>query len=360
MLSRYLKLPGIKLPSLLRSRVVLAPPEQPEDGRVLELFRNRAELKKAYGSAQDDIHRLRDRIKLQEGATARVREMLEALEARLAQPASGLQALIHYQLRALWSAAEERVSILVRELSAQREDFERRQFAANLNRRSFDALQVAQRELADAERNSADVRTKLAVLLQQLQAHQAWWRFFARRRLERRQQMLQSEQRLAEADLEAAREAMAALERSGVPEFPGLSLESKRAINLAAIAFATLIHSRIAAGGLVDRAADAVARGEPRDLGNANGAAMLGMMGEIVRGRQTVQTSAASIAEVKAIADQLRAVAKYRGAEDTVPVVESLDLARIAAVQAGAKETAAAAQVNVLRGDLFGISGLLL
>ncbi|MEY2853886.1 MAG: hypothetical protein RL030_1018, partial [Pseudomonadota bacterium] len=102
------------------------------------------------------------------------------------------------------------------------------------------------------------------------------------------------------------------------------------------------------------------ARGEPRDLGSTNGAAMLGMMGEIVRGRQQVQTSAASIAEVKAIADQLRAVARYRGAEDTAPVLESLDLVRIAAVQAGAKEAAAAAQVNVLRGDLFGISGLLL
>jgi predicted nucleic acid-binding Zn-ribbon protein len=359
LLHRFLKLPGVKLPSVLRSRVVLAPAEQPEDGRVLELFRNRAELKKAYGNAQDEIHRLRDRIKLQEGATARVREMLEALEARLSHPAQGLQALIHYQLRALWAAAQERISILVRELTAQREDFERRQFAANANRRSFDALQAAQRQLAEAERNSADVRAKLADLQQQLQANQTWWRYFGRRRLERRRPVLQAEQRLADADLAAAREAIAPFERSTAPEFPGLSLESRRAINLAAIAFATLIHSRLAGNGMVDRAADAVSRGEPRDLGNANGAAMLGMMGEIVRGRQVIQTSAAAIAEVKAITDQLRAVARYRGAEDTVPVVESLDLARIAAVQAGAP-TAATAHVNVLRGDLFGISGLLL
>lgn len=351
----------MRLPEVLRSRVVLAPPEEPEDGRVLQLFRNRAELKKAYGNAQDEIHRLRDRIKLQEGATVRVREMLEALENRLAQPSLGLQALIHYQLRALWGAAQERISILVRELSAQREDFERRQFAATQNRRGFDAQQAAQRQLADAERNSADVRAKLALLQQQLQANQAWWKLLSRRRLERRRPVLLAEQRLADVDLEAAREGAAALERGGAPEFPGLSLESRRAINLAAIAFATLIHSRLATGGLVDRAADAVSRGEPRDLGNANGAAMLGMMGEIVRGRQMVQTSAAAIAEVKAITDQLRAVAKYRAPQDTVPVVESLDMARVAAVQAGAGAgAAAAAHVNVLRGDLFGISGLML
>ena len=49
-------------------------PERPpdEDHRVLELFRNRAELKKAYGGLQDETFRLKDLIKQQEGATQRV------------------------------------------------------------------------------------------------------------------------------------------------------------------------------------------------------------------------------------------------------------------------------------------------
>ncbi len=50
-----------------------------EDRRVLALFRNRAELKKAYGELQEEIYRLKDRIKQQEGATQRVQEMLSAL-----------------------------------------------------------------------------------------------------------------------------------------------------------------------------------------------------------------------------------------------------------------------------------------
>ncbi len=54
-----------------------------EDHRVLALFRNRAELKKAYGELQEEIYRLKDRIKQQEGATQRVQEMLGALEGRL-------------------------------------------------------------------------------------------------------------------------------------------------------------------------------------------------------------------------------------------------------------------------------------
>ncbi len=47
-----------------------APPA--EEDRVLTLFRNRAELKKAYGGLEDEIYRLKERIKQQEGATQRV------------------------------------------------------------------------------------------------------------------------------------------------------------------------------------------------------------------------------------------------------------------------------------------------
>ena len=34
-----------------------------EDHRVMALFKNRAELKKAYGELEDEIYRLKDRIK---------------------------------------------------------------------------------------------------------------------------------------------------------------------------------------------------------------------------------------------------------------------------------------------------------
>ena len=60
-----------------------APP--PEEDRVLTLFRNRAELKKAYGALEDEIYRLKDRIKQQEGATQRVQEMLKDGVSRKAQ-----------------------------------------------------------------------------------------------------------------------------------------------------------------------------------------------------------------------------------------------------------------------------------
>ena len=58
-----------------------------EEERLMQLFQNRAGLKKAYADLKDEFHLLRDRLKQQEGATIRVQEQLDALGDLLADPA---------------------------------------------------------------------------------------------------------------------------------------------------------------------------------------------------------------------------------------------------------------------------------
>src|ERR1700733_9962544 len=89
------------------------------EDRVLHLFRNRAELKKIHISLQDEVQRLKDRVKQQEGATARVQEMLQGLEGRLSQPESAYPTLVFYQLRELWDLGRMLLSQFVAELVAQ-------------------------------------------------------------------------------------------------------------------------------------------------------------------------------------------------------------------------------------------------
>jgi hypothetical protein len=240
LLSRYANL----VQSLLRSRVVLARPGEPEDTRVLRLFRNRAELKKAFGDAQDEIHRLKDRVKLQEAATSRVQEQLATLEARLATPAPGVQALAHYQLRDLWATGHALIGSLVRELAQQREDRERRQFTADLNRQVFERQQAARRALASAENTSADVRAKLAAIQASLAAAGSWWQYFRRKDLQRRRHAMLAESRAADATLEQARVDLRQIEDESGARFPGLSLDSRRALNLTAIAYAQALALR--------------------------------------------------------------------------------------------------------------------
>src|SRR5260221_11879882 len=106
----------------------------PEDGRVLHLFRNRIELKKSYSSALEEVQQLKDRVKQQEGATARGQEMLQGLEARLAQPDTAYPALVFYQLRELWDLGRSLLQQVVSELEAQKIEHERKRYFAQLNR----------------------------------------------------------------------------------------------------------------------------------------------------------------------------------------------------------------------------------
>ena len=130
--------------------------QETEEERVLALFRNRAELKKAHGELQEEIYRLKDRIKQQEGATVRVQEMLGALETRLGNPESAYPALVFYQLRRLWQTGREMIEQFVGDLVRQQEERERRQHLAEHNRRQFSKREAADKQLRSAETAAAD------------------------------------------------------------------------------------------------------------------------------------------------------------------------------------------------------------
>src|SRR5687767_16040766 len=97
----------------------------PEDGRVVELFRSRAELRKQHDELGAEMQRLRDRLKQQEAATARVQEMFEALEKRLEAVDTGLSTLVFYHLRALWADGREIIALFAHDLGAKQEERER-------------------------------------------------------------------------------------------------------------------------------------------------------------------------------------------------------------------------------------------
>lgn len=338
----------------LQTRVILEHPEAPEDTRVLNLFRNRAELKKALGDSQDELHRLKDRVKLQEGATARVREQLEKLESRLAVPMHGLHALLHYQLRDLWASSHAQIATLVRELAQQREDRERRQFLADLNRQLFERQQSARAQCAQAEHVAADVRAKLASIQGALTRAQAWWQYFKRKDLTRRSAVMQIEMRTADEMLQRARDQLQQIEEQGGAKYPGLSQQARRVVNLNAIAAAHVLALRLVPPALLARSADAMGRSEPKIEGVADAAASFALMQEIARVKAAIaQSNTVISAEVHRVVDTLAAGVKYRLASDTTPTNES--------VQITLRASLARAEVmtwDVLDQDLWSVSDL--
>jgi len=334
--------------------------EPEEDHRVLHLFHKRAELKKAYGGLQDEIYRLKDRIKQQEGATQRVQEMLGTLELRLASPESGYPALVFYQLRRFWQSGRELIEQFVADLARQQEERERRAHFAEHNRRQFTRRQTVEAELRTAETGAADARSQLAQLQQQRARLTRFWHYFKRRALDHRIVAARAALGDTDAALLNARAAAEELEKEAPPEFPGLSVEARRAINLAAIACAEVLCARLVQTPLVTLAREATARREVSDEYGSQ-AECERLMADIMRGLAAIAGNRGNLAqEVKVRTDRLKQVARYRNATDTSPAAESIAFGE-GDVLSGASTGGSAARLpNVLAEDTWDLFRVLL
>jgi len=295
-----------------------------DDDRVLHLFRNRAELKKSHISLQDEVQRLKDRVKQQEGATARVQEMLQGLEGRLAQPESAYPTLVFYQLRELWNLGRTLLTQFVAELAAQQEERERRAFFAEHNREQFERRQGIEAKLREAENKAVAARDTVAQLEQELLRLRQFWYFFKRRTIRQRLQSASLQSMLCMQDLETARGGRDALDAEPTPEFGGLSIDARRAINQAAIAYAQVLVERLARTPLMELARSASGRREPPRDEYGDRARCEATMAAIVQGRTLLQQRGTLQQEIKQRSERVRDLAKYRSGGETVPTAESL------------------------------------
>ena len=292
-----------------------------EDERLVELFRNRAELKKELSDLDDERHRLLDRLKLQEGATMRVEEQLAALEQYLGRPEEGYKCLAYFQLRAIWRAAARRLEAFSGELARQQKDRERKQQLA--------AFERARRErLVDLERELAEAR----VLADQLQAEQrlgnmrGFWNHFRRRRVTEEVAARRFRIDAALTQLTDLGDRQHDVESEPPPVFEGMSIDGRRAVNLAVIAYAEALHERLTAAGLADLVRQSTLR-RVYESSFGGREECLSLMQRAGRALADVEHMEDDLAALKVRADRLRSTAAYRTDGDTVPLHETLQSA---------------------------------
>jgi hypothetical protein len=334
-----------------------APPD--DEHRVVALFKNRAELKKAYGELQEEIYRLKDRLKQQEGATKRVQEMLAALEVRLALMDTAFPALVFYQLRGLWQSGHELLEQFVADLARQQEERERRLHLAEWNRRQFARRQEVESTLRAAETEREAARERVLEAERTRARLSRLWHYFARRRAERALTETRAALTEAEAALAQARSAAEALEAEAVPEFPGLSLEARRAINLATIAYAEVMCLKLSKTDLVTLAKAAGARREASDEygGRTECEALTNQIG---RARAVLYDRANIAQEIRGRTEKLKQNARFRAPADTVPAAESLAFAEGDALVGEAAGAPSARMPNVLAEDTWDLFRVLM
>ncbi len=298
-------------------------PDPAEEERLLKLFWNRAELKKELAGLDDELHQLKDRLKQQVAAHDRIQQQVEELEALLGSPERGFDALVHFGLRSVWRSCRAQLEQLVQDLRRQQEERERRRQLDEFQGDRSERLKLADERLVTAARGAEAARSALVQAEQKRRSLRGFWNYFRRRRLGAGMDGLQQRVQAAESHLADLREAHRTIEKEPLPEFPGLSLEGRRAINLAVIACARLLHQRLHALGLAVPARVAMNRGV-QDARHGSRDACLARLGEIQRGLATVQRQEGRATDIRAETERLRRTGRFRSASETVPEPESI------------------------------------
>jgi hypothetical protein len=290
-----------------------------DEQRVMHLFRNRAELKKSYNQAQGELQQSRDRLKQQEGLTAQWQERLQALELRLAQPETGYQALVFYQLRDLWHVGRGLLEALVRELRQQREAVERGAFQREFQRHRELRMQALERSCHELEEQASETTATAQAIALQLGREQGWWRYFRRRALRRRLHEA-GQRQLESADaLQAARTERELVANEPEPRFPGLSLAMRRAINVTAISYAQVLYGRLESSALLEPVRMALAAEEVPGTEYGDRAACELLMAQIQRTRWSLQQRIMLRDQLQQVTLGLRPLLRYAGEHVSVP-----------------------------------------
>ena len=295
----------------------------PEEERLMQLFQNRAGLKKAYADLKDEFHLLRDKLKQQEGATIRVQEQLDALGDLLGDPKTGFGALVFFQLRALWKTCHQQLSTFAADLTRQQEARETAKHKADLEAEKNARLADADQRLRGAAAAADNQRRLLAETQNEIERLTAFWHYFKRRRRQKSLEALRNQVVMADAAVGDLHSERSAIEHEAGLEFPGLSLASRRNINLALIGYAELLCEHADAYGLAARAKEAVAR-RVHEMSFGSREDCEGYMQRVQKAQLAVANQKQITGSVRAKLERLRAICEYRNTADTVPTADSL------------------------------------
>jgi len=328
-----------------------------DDERLVQLFKNRADLKKQYADLQDEIYDLKQRLKQQETATGKAQEQMDSLETLLGNPQSGFNTLVYYQLRGLWRACNLQLEQFAGELERQQDERERQRLTFEFNQAQRARLEKLDAQLAAATDVAAERQRILDELAQRLQKLRGFWNYFRRRKLATQISGERVHVDAAIHDAAKLREEHVAIEQEQCPAFAGLSVDGRRAINLAIISYSLVLGARLSTEGLATRVRESMTqRVHEAQFGSRENCEA--MMIAIAQALGAVKSRAGFASQIKTCVEQLKEAAQYRAEADTVPLADSL--AGIAPTSTDGRAMLTLSAPQILADDYWSIYRVLL
>ncbi len=206
--------------------------------KLLELYWNRAELKKEFANLREETFKLKDQIKTEQGNTARAHQKFEHIENLLLDPEWVYSVVVFYQLRALNLRCRAKLAGFAEQLKQQRE---KRQHSRMLE--EWSARRQAESEALEAR--IIEQREEKQMLEDQLQAERhrfammgGLMRFFRGRSMKKLLDRIADDIASAQQGEAILQSELTTVRYREAPDTAGLDVGSKRSINLMILSYA--------------------------------------------------------------------------------------------------------------------------
>ena len=332
-----------------------------DDERLLDLFWNRADLKKQFSNLKKDVDDLKDVVKERDAEIQRILLDRRELENLLADPEKGYGALVYYQLRALWETARLQLTGFVDELSNQQKDRERKKQIMEFNQERQRCLQEVSQRIVTIKAEADRAKGELQAIEQRLAETTGLLSFFKRRRLRPEVEQHREHYETVRATIEELFDRRIKIESQPWPEYPGLSVDGKRVINLALIAMAQhlfIVFSEHSLGSMAR--VTTLKRLQEVDYGTKPDCEYL--MTKIRESIHSMQHDREFASDLRARSKYLRSRVEYRSDTDTFPVPTSIGNIPVAVpgVELGNTVARVPFEINIMIEDYWGLSSVLL
>jgi len=342
-------------------RLIRGGPEQSEaERKLVELFQNRAKLKKQYEELQSEHEALQERLKEVSDAAANSGDLSPAVAEYMGDPINGINVVILCQLRKLWNACND-------DLAKMREDLVAKQTSAEEKKHMEAVRQQQGTKLAAIDRSLSAVTSELkaAQREQELTLHTlgeltGFWNYFSRERVKAKigpQQAKVDSIRKRLEEIRAKRDEAAS--EAGL-EFQGISVKGRRMINVALIARAQQLYIYFMDNDLASMAHSAQTKlATEAAYGNADTARLIStQIEQRVAGMDHAKMLTRDL--LKERVQGLRQVVEYKTEEQSVPDNASVEYITRDARSNTSLTDRAPIPANVLEKDMWSLSMLIL
>lgn len=330
------------------------PDEVQDNDKLVDLFRNRAELKKEFAALRNEKYQLLDRIKQHEGATARVQQKMDHLESLLLDRDWVHNVVAFYQLRRLAAHCNSKLRRFAEQLKQQREQRIQNQVMSDWNE------QRSQR-IGDLKPLIDEQRLKTQLLEDQLQSVRHKFatmngvaKMFRGRNLEEEIAGIVLRIEQGQAKETELLKSLESIQNLDPPDHKGLDDATKRSINFVIMAFVQQLYLHFEDDNLAAMAKEA----SEKSVGAIN----YGTKYECDEIIERIEKRWVSMESVLDFADVLQTRAKliaehaiFRSDNDVVPVPGSVATVFVIDANGVVKEKDA----NLLGDNYFGVSKVL-